>query len=47
MCICDRLQETSERLAEEEVKLKKHIEDDDFNLTNSDAQTHSKVRSHI
>lgn len=37
----NKLQETSERLAEEEVKLKKHIEDD-FNITNSDAQTHNK-----
>ncbi|KAA0713368.1 hypothetical protein E1301_Tti009212 [Triplophysa tibetana] len=34
-------QETSERLAEEEVKLKEHIEDG-FDLTNSDAQPDDK-----
>ncbi|XP_057193224.1 paralemmin-3 isoform X2 [Triplophysa rosa] len=37
----NKLQETSERLAEEEVKLKEHIEDG-FDLTNSDAQPHDK-----
>ncbi|XP_056606698.1 paralemmin-3 isoform X2 [Triplophysa dalaica] len=37
----NKLQETSERLAEEEVKLKEHIEDG-FDLTNSDAQPHGK-----
>lgn len=37
----NKLQVTSERLAEEEVKVKKHIEDG-FDLPSSDAQTNSK-----
>jgi len=45
-CMCIRLQVTSERLAEEEIKLKKLTEDGSTER-GTDAQTQHKVRRHV